>query len=371
MFGFEKKLLKNFDFILFLDVILLNACGFFIIYLATIDSPGGYMRYLKPQGVAFLLGLAAIVFLCTINYELFRKLYLPIYIFCNLLLLAVLLKGKGDATWGARSWLIIGPIRFQPSEIAKIGIIISLAEFIDKNKENINDLRVLFKVLVFAFIPIALVLKQPDFGTAVVFMFYTVIMLFVVGVNFKYYLYAAIGGLLSLPLLWFKLDPYQKYRIFVFLDPELDKTNAGYQVYHSKIAIGSGEMFGRFINNEANFIKSGYLPEKHTDFIYSVVCESFGFIGGCTILLLFFILIYRLVKNAREAKDTFSSLTIIGITSLIMFHVLENIGMTMGLTPVTGIPLPFISYGGTFLLSNMISIGLVLSITMRKNKINF
>ncbi|WP_066503768.1 rod shape-determining protein RodA [Abyssisolibacter fermentans] len=371
MFGFEKKLWKNFDIILFLDVLLLNACGFVVIYLATLESSAGYMRYLKPQGIAFILGIVAILVLCTINYDLLRKLYLPIYIFCNLLLLAVLIIGKGDTTWGARSWLIIGPIRFQPSEIAKIGIIISLAQYIDKNSEHINELRVLLKVLIFAFVPVALVLKQPDLGTATVFIFYTVIMLFIAGVKIKYYLYSIGLGLISIPFVWMNLGKYQKNRILVFLNPAIDTSGAGYQVYHSKIAIGSGELFGRLISNEARFIKSGYLPEKHTDFIFSVIGESFGFIGGCIILLLFFILIYRLIKNAREAKDLFASLTIIGITSLITFHILENIGMTMGLTPVTGIPLPFISYGGTFLLSNMISIGIVLSISMRKNKINF
>ncbi|WDV47026.1 rod shape-determining protein RodA [Clostridiaceae bacterium M8S5] len=372
MLGFEKKLLKNFDFILFLDVILLNVCGFFVIYLATLESSSGYMTYLKPQGMAFLLGIAGIVFLCMLNYELFRKLYMPIYVICNILLLAVIIFGVGDKTWGARSWLIIGPVRFQPSEIAKVGIIISLAEFIDRNKENINDFKVLFKVIAFAGLPIFLVLQQPDAGTAIVFIFYTIIMLFIVGVNFKYFIYSFILGLISLPLIWFfKLKPYQKDRVYVFLYPELYPNGAGYQVYHSKIALGSGQMFGRFITNEASFVKSGYLPAKQTDFIYSVAGEAFGFVGGCVILLLFFILIYRLIKNAREAKDMFASLTIIGITSLFLFHIIENIGMTMGLTPVTGIPLPFISSGGTFLLSNMICIGLVLSITMRKKQINF
>jgi len=305
-----------------------------------------------------------------INYETFGKLYMVIYVFCNLLLLAVLIFGVGEDSWGAKSWLVVGPIRFQPSEFVKIGVIISVAKYIEKNQEKINQLFTLAKILVFAFIPVGLVLMQPDFGTALVFIFFIFVMLFIAGLDFKYVLYTAIAGIISLPILWFSLEDYQKNRILVFFDPTLDAMDSGYQVIQSKIAIGSGKLFGMGLYN-GNQTQFGFLPEKHTDFIFAVIGEELGLIGGLALLVLYFIMIYRLIKIAKNSKDLFGSLIVIGITSMIIFHILENIGMTMGLMPVTGIPLPFISYGGTFMLSNMISIGLTLSVAVKKEGLSF
>ncbi|WP_242826521.1 rod shape-determining protein RodA [Caldisalinibacter kiritimatiensis] len=360
-----KKFWKKFDFTLLITVILLNIIGIIMIKSAAPDT-----QHLKMQAIAFTLGIFAIVFFTFFNYETFGKLYIPIYIFSNLLLVAVLIFGFGEEQWGARSWLAIGSFTFQPSEIAKFGIIISVAKFIDKNKEQINEIGTLIKILIFAFIPVGLILMQPDYGTAFVFIFFIFIMIFTAGLDYKYVLYAAIAGIISSPALWFTLKPYQRDRILDFFNPSRDPMGSGYQVIQSKMAIGSGKIFGRGLFH-GKLTQSKYIPQQHTDFIFAVIGEELGFIGGLAVLLLYFIMIYRLIKIARNAKDLFGSLIVIGIASMMIFHIFENIGMTMGLTPVTGIPLPFLSYGGTFLLANMVSIGIALSVATKKDGINF
>lgn len=364
----KKKFLKRFDFTLFFTVILLNIYGLIMIYSATRDSS---LRYIKVQSIALFLGFIAIAFFTFIDYDIFGKFYIPIYVFCNILLIAVLIFGTGEIEKGARSWLYIpGLGTFQPSEPIKIGIIICVAKLIENNKENINKFPTLLKILLFAGLPIALIMKQPDFGTAFVFMFFLIVMLFAAGLNIKYYIYAASMALIAAPIAWMKLEPFQKRRILDFLNPSRDPLGSGYQVTQSKIAIGSGKALGRGLFNgvQAQF---GYIPENHTDFIFAVIGEELGLIGGLALIILYFIMIYRLIKIAREAKNTFGSLIVIGICAMMIFHIWENIGMTMGLMPVTGIPLPFVSYGGSFLLLNMSCIGLALSVGVHKDGLNF
>ncbi|WP_352417985.1 rod shape-determining protein RodA [Proteiniborus sp.] len=362
----RKGLWKRFDFTLLLIVILLGLFGLLILSSATAGE--GSISYLKTQGIAFALGLFSIIVIVFINYETFGKFYMPIYIFSNLLLVAVLVLGS--TAKGAQSWIRIGSFGFQPSEFVKIGVIISVAKFIEKNHEKINQPFTLIKILIFAFIPVVLILLQPDFGTAIVFVFFIVIMLFVAGLNWRYIIYAFIASIISLPILWFSLDNYQKNRIFDFLDPTRDAMGSGYQVIQSKIAIGSGQVLGMGLYN-GNQTQFGFLPEKHTDFIFSVIGEELGLVGGLVLIILYAILIYRLIKIAKNSKDIFGSVMVIGISAMMVFHILENVGMTMGLMPVTGIPLPFISYGGTFLLSNMICIGLALSVGMKREGLSF
>lgn len=362
----RKGFWRRFDFTLLFTVILLGLFGLVILSSATAGE--GNISYLKTQGIAFGLGLIAIAVLVFINYETFGKFYMVIYIFSNLLLVAVLFLGTKDK--GAQSWIRIGSFGFQPSEFVKIGVIISVAKFIEKNHEKINQLFTLAKILIFAFIPVGLILLQPDFGTAIVFVFFIVIMLFVAGLDWKYILYASIAGVISLPILWFSLQDYQKNRIFDFLDPTRDAMGTGYQVIQSKIAIGSGQVFGMGLYN-GNQTQFGFLPEKHTDFIFSVIGEELGLVGGLVLIILYFIMMYRLIKIAKNSKDIFGSVMVVGIASMMIFHILENVGMTMGLMPVTGIPLPFISNGGTFLLSNMICIGLALSVGIKKEGLSF
>lgn len=367
MLNLDKKILKFFDWPLFLVTILITSFGLMTIYAATVDSASGYIRYLKPQGAAFIMGLITIFVLLFIDYDFIGKLYLPIYGFTIILLILVLFTKEIN---GARSWISVAGITFQPSEIAKIAIIVCVGKFIDIHKETINAPLTLLKVLVFAFIPVGLILLENDFGTSMVCTFIIAIMLFDADLNWKYILSATIAVFISLPAIWFKLDGYQKKRILVFLDPSLDPSGNGYQVLQAKTAIGSGMLFGRGLS-DAKFIKYGYLPENHTDMIFSVIGEVFGFAGGFILLCFYLIMFYRLIALAKESKDSYGSIVIMGILAMILFHVIENVGMNMGLMPVTGIPLPFVSYGGTSLLSNLLGIGLVLSIGIRRKHLLF
>lgn len=378
MFKKESKL-KRFDFILLITTILLSIYGFIVINSAAMSKASGSEPFLKTQIIAFALGIGALLVLVLIDYDLYGSFYIPIYVLTNLLLLYTLINPVEAPEWGdVRSWIEIGGVVFQPSEIAKFGVIISLAKFIDINKENINHPIVLLKVLLFAFLPVALILMQPDLGTALVFMFFTAIMIYIAGIDRKYVLFFMIVGLILLIVgvsIFFQImkdytlgDDFRFDRIVTFLYPELDPDDKGYHVIQSKTAIGSGMIYGRGLYKGVQN-QLGYLPTKETDFIFAVIGEELGLMGGLVLLCLYAVLLYRLIRIARNAANMFGSLIVTGITAMLLFHIYENIGMTMGLMPVTGIPLPFISYGGTFMLVNMISIGLCLSVGMKRGKI--
>ncbi|HLR21522.1 MAG TPA: rod shape-determining protein RodA [Tissierellaceae bacterium] len=370
MLNFKKKSFKRFDLVIFITVLALSIYGLIIIKSATLNR--NPTRYLKQQGISIIIGIIIIFLLTMMDYRILGKLYMPIYIVSNIMLIIVLLIGVGGAgaeEFGAR-WIEIGGFRFQPSEFVKIGIIISLAKFIDKNKSRINQPFTLLKILAFAGLPILLIAAQPDAGTALVFVFFTAMMLFVAGIEWKYIGYALGAGLISLPVIWMNLKSHQKNRIFDFLNPERDPTGTGYQAIEAKIAIGSGKIFGRGLYQGVQ-TQYNFLPEKHTDFIFAVLMEELGFIGGMGLIILYIILLIRFIRVAQNSKDLFGSLVVVGITSMFIFHIFQNIGMTIGLMPITGIPLPFLSYGGTFMLVNMISVGLILSIGIHREGLNF
>ena len=368
MFNLRKKSFKKFDFILFISVLLLCILGLIILRSATLSYDN--IKYVKTQGIATIIGFIAILLFVLLDYKFLGKMYIPIYVVCIALLLAVLIMGTGDEQWGARSWLFIGSFGFQPAEFVKIGLIISLAKYMDINKDNINAPFTLIKVLFFAFFPVLLIMLQPDAGTAMVFIFFIAAMLFVAGVKWKYIGYALLLGLISLPVLWFRLDKFQKERIFNFLDPERDTSNTGYQAMQGKIAIGSGKLFGRGLF-EGTQTQYNYIPAKQTDFIFAVLVEELGFIGGVGLISLYFIMIHRFIKIAKNSTDLFGSSMCVGIAAMYLFHIWENIGMTIGLMPITGIPLPFLSYGGTYQLANLICIGIVLSVGLYREGLSF
>lgn len=377
MFTNENRFLKRFDFLLLIITICLVFFGMVMVKSATMSLSAGSFRYLKTQMIAFALGSVVVIVLLLIDYEIYGYFYIPIYVISNILLIAVLLFGHGAEQWGANNWLRIGPINFQPSELAKFGLIISLSKYIDKNKEKINEPFTLFKILAFALLPVALIIAQRDNGTALVFMFFIIIMIFSSGLSYKYILPFIVIGVLVLiagiVFLAFYLDDYvigDNYvldRFMMFLYPEMDPAGKGYQVLQSKLAIGSGQLYGRglFMGVQNQF---GFLPTKETDFIFAVVGEELGFVGGISLIVLYAALLLRLIYIAKNARDTFGSLIVIGIMGMFLFHILQNVGMTMGLLPVTGIPLPFVSYGGTFMLMNMFSIGLVLQVGLHRGK---
>ncbi len=368
MFNIKRKAFKKFDFILFFTVILISIYGIIMIKSATLTFE--IQRHVPVQIFSTILGIVAIVFLVLMDYQFIGKFYIPIYVVSVGLLVVTALFGFGEEQWGARSWLNLGGFIFQPAEISKVGLIIFLAKYIDKNKNELNQPLTLLKILVLAGIPMALIYKQPDLGTTAVVLFYVAVILFAAGLDWKYIGYAILLGIISLPIVWLKLDKYQKNRIFGFLDPEGDITGTTYQAYQSKVAVGSGKIFGRglFHGTQTQY---NFLPEKQTDFIFAVVVEELGLIGGLILILLYFILIYRLFRIAKNSKDMFGSLMVTGFTAMLLIHIFENIGMTIGLMPITGIPLPFMSYGGTFHLMNFICIGIALSVSVHKEGLNF
>ena len=356
----------HFDKILFLLVIFTGIFGLFAIYSAT-RSLNTNSQIIVQTG-AFLIGIPLMFMISRINYQTFGYTSIPIYILCIILLIAVLIFGS-TGNWGARSWIRFGPIGIQPAEICKVGFAVTFAKHLSIIKERINSFFNFMLLILHLAVLIGLILLQPDAGSAMVFCFMAAMMLFVAGISYRYIIPAIFAALASLPILYFYvLSDYQKHRIQVFLNPEMDRLGSGYNVIQSKIAVGSGGLFGKgYLKGTQNQL--GFLPTKHTEFIFSVISEELGFIGAILVVLLISLIIFRCIKIARESDDLFGKYICVGIAAMLIFHTFENIGMCIGLMPVTGIPLPFLSYGGTSLITNMIAVGIVLSVSTHSKKI--
>lgn len=355
-FDFNKR---NIDMTLVLAIVAVTLLGFVVLSSATLTY--GNRPYLIKQGIATLLGAGIAFGLMVVDYRIWKSYYPFLYLLSVLLLLATLLFGHGDTTWGSKSWLTIGPVNFQPAEFVKIFLVICLAAYLDTHGHKLNEPKELLKTLAFAGFPVGLILLQPDFGTAMVFLFFIAIMLFFSNLDWKYIFGALGAALLSLPLLYARLDDYQKDRILDFLKPDANTSGSGYQAYEGRIAIGDGRLFGRGLYKGPQ-TQFNFVPTKETDFIFPVLVEELGFLGGSLLILLYGLIFYRLVSLSKIAKDKMGELMILGFLGILFIHVWENIGMTLGLMPVTGIPLPFISYGGTFQMVNFAMIGLCLSV---------
>ena len=365
----DRRLLKNFDYLLLLIVLVICSIGLLMISSATWTEGSGYSAaYLNKQAISIGIGLLAIIVIIHIDYLAFVRLAWYLYAFNIVCLVLVLFVGKEAG--GSYRWINLVVIDFQPSELAKIIIIITLAYLLVEYKERLTKLTHLLFLVFSVLIPMAIIFLQPDLGTALVFSAIFLGMLYMGGVPVKNLLLVLCSAAAVFPLLWTKLLPYQKMRLIVFLNPEIDPLNHGYQLTQSMIAIGSGGLKGKgFLAGTQARLQ--FLPEQHTDFIFSVLGEELGFLGGVALLALYFFLIYRILKIASFSKDPFGALLCVGIATMITFQVLVNIGMTLSIMPVTGIPLPFVSYGGNSILINMICIGIVLNVGMRRHKIQF
>lgn len=365
----DTRLLKKIDYGLIIVVLLICALGILVVGSATYSL--GSERYIKTQIVSIIIGIISIIMIMLIDYNTLSKMYIPIYIVTNLLLLSVFIFGKGSEEWGASRWIRIGSFGFQPADFAKLAIIICLSKFLDDNKDTIHKPITIIKALLFVGLPMGLILLQPDLGTTLVISAFVFGMLFIAGLTYKHIAIATVVGLITAPFAWFGvLKPYQRKRILIFLNPEQDPMGGGYHTLQSRVAVGAGMIRGKglFKGSSNQF---GFLPEKHTDFIFSVIAEELGFIGALVLIILYLIMLYKCINIAREAKDDFGTYLVTGVTFMLAFHIFLNIAMTIGLAPVTGKPLPFVSYGGTFMLTNMMAIGVVLNVNMRRDKINF
>ncbi len=408
------RMLKLADFFLFISVALLIIIGLFAIFSSTYSMQVKFgadsLSYVKPQLFSLLIGSIGLIIFAYLDYKHLKK-WSPFLYGAMLVLLFVVLFTRGPGQ-GAQRWFQLGPFSFQPSELSKIIMIICLAAYLSGRKklaswgENIL-------LLAMVGIPFLLVFKQPDLGTALVFIAILIGILlaswaspmvmiciltpmisillrpllplwiiFLAALVLALFLSHAlmwqwvlvlginIGVGVAMPFIWNILKDYQRQRILTFLNPGADPYGAGYHSLQSKIAIGSGGLLGKgFLRGTQTQLQ--FIPEQHSDFIFSVIGEEFGLIGGGIVLLLFAVVVWRAMKIASESSDNFGTLLASGIAFMMAFHVLANIGMTLGLLPVVGMPLPFVSYGGSSLLMNLIAIGILQSISMRRQKLIF
>ena len=365
----KRKILKNVEWGIFICTILLVIIGLIALTSATKNSD---YEELKKQIMWLGISIPIMFVVIFIDYELFSRVSPILYGIILILLVAVLFTSSIN---GATSWFNIGPVSLQPAEFAKVVVILFLAWLITKmqsrSRDDINRIWKLALVLLAFVVPVLLIIKQPDYGTALAFMAALVFMLFVAGIKKRYIIIAALLVVILVPVLYFFVLPdHAKTRIDVFLNPDLDPRGSGYNVIQSKLAIGSGQLLGMGLF-KGNQTQLGFLYPKTTDFIFSLIGEEMGFIVGAGIIILYVILITKAIYVAKTAKDNLGSYIAMGIAGIFFFHMVENIGMTMGLLPITGIPLPFVSYGGSSLLSNFIMIGLLLNISGRRQKAIF
>lgn len=358
---------KKFDYILFVAIIILSIIGAFVVSSA-VNPMGNANRMIIVHVGALLFGIVAAIIISFIDYKDFRTLGIIFYIVTTGLLIYVLFAGKGDE-YGSRSWIDLGFITFQPADLAKITYILLASVFLERIYDDHKNRKMnIFKFLIYSSIPMGLILAQKDFGTALVFVFIFFVLVFICGIAYKYLAILVTAFLLSTPFVWFfVLNDKRKDRIKVFLNPELDPLGAGYNVIRSKMAIGSGQIYGKGLFKGIQ-TQNRSVPVSESDFIFSVVGEELGFIGAIIILLLICFVLIRCIYIARKARDSYGMFVAIGITAMWAFHAMENIGMSVGVLPVTGIPLPFVSSGGSYMLTSYLAVGIVLSISMRRKK---
>ncbi len=359
--------IRQMDYPIMALVFLLSGIGITVLSSALLSFDEGTSMFIKQLTFMFV-GFVVAILLARFDYADYKVLGFLLYVTSTLLL--ILVKISPDTLNGSSSWLklpIIG--RFQPSEIAKITFIMVVAVFLARIKEGEGKaLSNLFKLLVYAAIPILLIIDQPDYGTAMVFVFIIITMLYVFGVKLRYFVFAIAGAIPILFGIWtFLLSPLRKQRIWSFLNPTSVSEDAAYQITRAKTAIGSGGFTGKGIFNGPQNIK-GVVPIKESDFIYTVSGEELGFVGSAIIIVLFILLLLRCIYIAQHSRDTYGTLLVAGITGMLGFHVIENIGMNLALLPITGIPLPFFSLGNSAMLTVFIAVGIILSVSIRRRK---
>ncbi|MDD3656813.1 MAG: rod shape-determining protein RodA [Atribacterota bacterium] len=358
------RLVKHIDYTLIFSVIDLCILGLLVIYSTTHQEivNEGAIQFTKSQLIYILVGLFFCFFVAIIDYHDISKIAIPLYFLSIIILVYVLISGK--ETGGSRRWIQLAGNRFQPAEFAKIALIIFLSDFLSRQKDKLSDFLYFTLPFLFTGLLMLLIYKQPDLGTAMVFFAITLFMIFITGISWKYIIIVFLILLSLFPIIWSFLRDYQRNRIILFLNPEMDPLGAGYNIIQSKVAIGSGGLFGQgLFSGIQSQLK--FLPAQHTDFVFSVIGEELGFIGALLLLSLFILVLRKGIRIAQEAPDLLGTFMATGVTSFMFVHILINIGMSMGLMPATGLPLPFISYGGTFMITNFIAIGLLLNIHLR------
>ena len=346
----------NLDYFLFFAVLTLGIVSIFAQYSS---SGGQWVSHSINHALRFFVFFLFFVSISFINISIWNRFSFLIFLFFILLLIAV--KFFGLQSQGSRRWINLFVFILQPSELMKIGIILCLAKYYHRlNPEKINSFFSISFSLTLIIIPIIFVLAQPDLGTSILIASSGLIILWLGGVKIKYFFVSLITFLISLPFIITYLEPYQKLRILTFLDPDRDPLGAGYQIIQSKIAIGSGGLSGKgFLQGTQSYLD--FLPEKHTDFIFTLFSEEFGFVGSVGLLLLYTIIIIRIIQIGTISRSSFARMFCFGFAFAIFIYITVNLSMVLGLLPIVGSPLPIMSYGGSSMLATMIGFGIVLS----------
>ncbi|MBK9293297.1 MAG: rod shape-determining protein RodA [Oligoflexia bacterium] len=362
----ERTTLKKVDYNFALVIFALHIIGLINLYSAT-HGPNskGMATLFVSQIIYIIVGWVIFAALTLIDYKIFVKLAYPLYVLNVIMLVVVMFFGH--TSLGAQRWINLGFFKYQPSETMKLVMVFLIAKLFHTHvKPQGHSFKDLIIPTILVSIPAFLVIKQPDLGTGLLLVGAIATMFLFVKVKRNVLVTAVIGILIALPVAWkFALRDYQKNRIHTFLDASLDPRGAGYNSIQSKIAVGSGKFFGKGFRKGTQG-QLEFLPERHTDFIFSVLSEEHGFVGSITTLILYIILLMMGIRTASQAKDKFGVLLTVGIMSILFLHVFINIGMTTGILPIVGIPLPLISYGGSNMLTTMFALGIVSSVNLRK-----
>lgn len=376
-----RRWLRMVDKPLIIAVICVIVLGMVALTSATANVVKGNSLYFVEKQILWIaFGLLLVYLVLKIDLTQISKYSRYIYLFTLLLLLVVLVFGTEQR--GTTGWIGFGSFKLQPAELCKVLIVVSFADFLTRRQGRMDTFKELLPCFAYVGLPFGLVLLQPDLGTGLVFLAIMLGMMLVAGANPKIVL-GLFGGAVLFSLawvylhnhygVWLPLADYQLKRLTVFIDPYNDGMGGrgdGWNTIQSLVAVGSGGFFGKGLFHGTQ-VQLQFLPERHTDFIYAVIAEEMGFIGACTLIILYMVITYRAVNIALEARDVYSSLLVIGVVTMWLFHIFENVGMSIGIMPVTGIPLPFVSYGGSAMLANFLGLALILSVNLRGRKILF
>lgn len=357
----NQRLMLSFDWIWFLALLALAGAGLLAIGSTTLGT--GLSSYLGRQALYLCIALVAYLVLLYFDYHLYSDYISLIYLSGVALLALVLVAGR--TVHNNKSWIGLGGMAFQPSELVKLVVIVALAKYFSESDREDLELRELIIGGVIAFLPMILVILQGDLGTAITFVPIYAALSIMGGLRRKHIVVFVLAGAIAIPAGWMMLKDYQKSRIQTVFDPSNDPRHVGYQTIQSKIAVGSGRFLGKGFGQGSQG-QLGFLPARHTDFVFAAWAEERGFAGSAAVLGLFILVALRLLKGAREAKDKVGAMICAGVLTLFWFHITINIGMGLGLLPIAGIPLPFVSAGGSSLISSFAAMGICMNIKMRR-----
>ena len=372
-FRIDFRRLKEIDKRMLAAMLTIVIFGIINIYLAT-KNQGYGTTYVIKQSLFLIVSIIALYFVLAIDYTLLKG-FTPVFYWGSVALL-ILTMVIGSEVNGAQGWINLGLVSFQPAELAKVTTVMMLGKLLEEMEGNINNFRNFMKLAFYAVIPAAFIVIQPDMGMTMVLFFMVVGVFFIGGLDAKVIITGFLTLFVAVVILWNSplIQDYQKRRITSFQNPETDSSDTGYHLKQSLIGVGSGGFLGGhsgFAKDGSGSYASGNVPEVETDFIFSQISEYWGTLGAMGLLAVYGVLISRMIAIARDAKDIFGNCIVVGLIAYFLFAIWQNIGMTIGLMPITGITLPLVSYGGSSLLTTIVSLGLVLNVGMRKKKIYF